>query len=62
MKLNTFAKRLSDLIYNSKLDDFELKDKWNDLRHEVNETKNHSREISKIIEFLKQIAHIYPNS
>ena len=55
MKLNTFAKRLSDLIYNSKLDDFELKDKWNDLRHEVNETKNHSREISKIIEFLKQI-------
>ena len=55
MKFNIFTKKLSDIIDNSTLSNNELLKKWDDLKREVKKNEIHERNISKIIEILKEI-------
>ena len=55
MKLNLFAKELTDIIYNPKLDNNIIIEKWTNLKNEISKTHTHSRDISKIIEILEKI-------
>jgi SAM-dependent methyltransferase len=55
MKLNVFAKKLTDIVYNSNFDDIEILQNWALLKKEVNETDSHSGNVSNILKILKNI-------